>query len=345
MLSSLRAVWQPAMYHGHGKRRGFFEGWYFKFVDASEQHIAAIIPGVFLGKDRSTSHAFVQVLDGLSGSSTYHRYSLAQFAASDREFDVRVGPNHFRSDCLWLDLRQSPSFGGMRQSPSFGGVTEPDQSLHGELKFDGLVPWPVTLTSPGIMGPYAFVPFMECYHGVLSLDHAVRGSLVMDGEIVNFDGGRGYIEKDWGQAFPQAWIWGQSNHFEKSGTSITISVATIPWLGNSFRGFIIGLWHNRQLYRFTKYNGSKLTGLHLTDAQVILRAMNKTHRLEIEAARSEGGLLHAPYRIDMLQRVTESLTATIAVKLIEVQSEHVIFEGTGRHAGLEINGEIQQIVD
>ena len=167
----------------------------------------------------------------------------------------------------------------------------------------------------------------------------------MNGETVNFDGGRGYIEKDWGQAFPQAWIWGQSNHFEQPGTSITISVATIPWLGNSFRGFIVGLWHGRQLYRFTKYNGSKITSLRLTDTHVILHAVNRTHRLELEAARSEGGLLHAPYRSEMLQRVTESLTATIAVKLIELKSERVMFEGTGRHAGLEINGEIQQILD
>jgi len=315
------------MYHGHGKQSGFFEGWYFKFVDAAEQHVHAIIPGVFLGQDRSTSHAFVQVLDGLSGHSTYHRYPLDQFTASDREFDLHVGPNHFRVDAISID------------------IADPDRALRGELKFDGLTPWPVTLMSPGIMGPYAFAPFMECYHGVLGFDHAVRGSLIMNHEAVNFDGGRGYIEKDWGQAFPQAWIWGQSNHFERPGTSITISVATIPWLGNSFRGFILGLWHGRQLYRFTKYNGAKITGLRLTDAHVILHAVNHTHRLEIEAARSEGGLLHAPYRSEMLQRVTESLTATIAVKLFELQSERVVFEGLGRHAGLEINGEIQQIVD
>ena len=327
MLTNLRAIWQPAMYHGHGKHNGFFEGWYFKFVDAAEQHVQAIIPGVFLGKDRSASHAFVQVLDGLSGRSTYHRYPLDQFAASDREFDVRVGPNHFRLEAISIDL------------------ANPDRSLRGELSFDGLVPWPVTLTSPGIMGPYAFAPFMECYHGVLGFDHAVRGSLIMDGAAVNFDGGRGYIEKDWGQAFPQAWIWGQSNHFEPRGTSITISVATVPWLGHSFRGFIVGLWHNRQLYRFTKYNGSKIIRLNLTDTRVILHTINHTHRLEIEAARSEGGLLHAPYRSDMLQRVTESLTAVITVKLIELQGERVVFEGTGRHAGLEINGEIQQIVN
>jgi hypothetical protein len=327
LRAGLRAVWQPAMYHGHGRRRNFFEGWYFKFVDAAEQHVHAVIPGVFLGKDRSTSHAFVQVLDGLSGFSTFHRYPLDQFAASDRGFDLRVGLNHFRADGITLD------------------IAEPDRTLRGKLEFDGLIPWPVTLTSPGIMGPYAFAPFMECYHGVLGFDHAVRGSLSMNGETVTFDGGRGYIEKDWGQAFPQAWIWGQSNHFEQPATSITISVATIPWLGNSFRGFIIGLWHHRQLYRFAKYNGSKIISLRLTDTHVVLRVANKTHRLEVDAARSDGGLLHAPYRTDMLQRVTESLTATIAVKLIELKSERVVLDGTGRHAGLEINGEIQQIVD
>jgi hypothetical protein len=325
--AGLRAIWQPAMYHGHGRHSNFFEGWYFKFVDAAEEHVQAVIPGVFLGHDRATSHAFVQVLDGLSGRSTYHRHSLDRFAASDQEFDVRIGPNHFRVDGFSIDIADS------------------NRTLRGELTFDGIIPGPVAWTSPGIMGPYAFVPFMECYHGVLGFDHAVRGSLALDGEMVSFDNGRGYIEKDWGQAFPQAWIWGQSNHFGEPGTSITISVATIPWLGNSFRGFIIGLWHNRQLYRFTQYNGSQITRLRLTDTHVILRTVNRTHRLEIEATRSEGGLLHAPYRSDMLQRVTESLTAEIAVRLIELKSEVVVFEGRGRHAGLEINGAIQQIVD
>ncbi len=106
------------------------------------------------------------------------------------------------------------------------------------------------------MGPYSFAPFMECYHGVLSFDHDMNGTLIMNGESVNFDGGRGYIEKDWGRAFPRAWVWGQSNHFDHPGTSITISVATIPWLRTSFRGFIIGLWHDRKLYRFATYTGA-----------------------------------------------------------------------------------------
>ena len=64
-LARARATWRPAMYHGHGRRHGLFEGWYFKVVDAPERRVLAVIPGVFLGRDSSLSHCFVQVLDGI----------------------------------------------------------------------------------------------------------------------------------------------------------------------------------------------------------------------------------------------------------------------------------------
>jgi hypothetical protein len=328
LRARLRAIWRPAMYHGHGKSRDFFEGWYFKCVDATERHVHAIIPGVFLSKDKAKSHCFVQVLDGLTGRSTYHDYPLDAFHASDRAFDVRVGPNRFRTDTITLN------------------INTPERSLCGEMQFEGIMPWPVTFTSPGVMGPYAFAPFMECYHGVLSFDHVIHGTLRIDSERVPFDGGRGYIEKDWGQAFPQAWLWLQTNHFAQPGTCLTVSVATIPWLGSSFRGFIIGLWHSGRLYRFASYTGARVQMLRLTDTHAILHVADKHHRLEINASRSEGGLLHAPYRIEMLQRVTESLTASADVRLLSLgDTERVIYEGTGRHTGLEINGQLHQIFD
>ncbi|MFZ1239128.1 MAG: tocopherol cyclase family protein, partial [Anaerolineae bacterium] len=214
-------------------------------------------------------------------------------------------------------------------------------------------PWPVTLTSPGIMGPYTFAPFMECYHGVLSFDHSIAGSLSIDGAARDFTGGRGYIEKDWGQAFPKAWIWMQSNHFGEAavGACLTASVAIIPWLRGAFPGFIVGLRHGGQLYRFATYTGAVIERLDLADTHVTWHMTGRTgprhtpHRLEIVAWRAEGGLLHSPERAVMLQRVLESLTARIDVRLLALTGgqEGVIFERTGRHAGLEIVGPIQEI--
>jgi tocopherol cyclase len=328
-LARRRAIWRPDMYHGHGLSRNFFEGWYFKFVDPTEQHVWAVIPGVFLQWHGDEAYAFVQTLNGSTGETHFHRYPLADFHASGTEFDVRIGPNHFRADGFTLDVDRA----------------EQRLRLRGALRFDGVTPWPVTLTSPGIMNWYAFVPFMECYHGVVSLDHAVAGRLAIDGRDVDFSGGRGYIEKDWGQAFPKGWIWMQTNHFARPGTCLTASVARIPWLGTAFRGFIVGLWHAGQLHRFATYNGAQITALTLTDTHVHWTMQNERHTLALEAERSGGGLLHAPFRTAMVQRVLESLTATIAVRLCERTSGRVLFEDRGRHAGLEVGGEIAVVLD
>ncbi|MFZ2518126.1 MAG: hypothetical protein WA089_05455, partial [Anaerolineae bacterium] len=73
-MPDLRSIWRPALYHGRGKQPPFFEGWYFKLVDAGEQHRYAVIPGVFIGREPGASHAFVQTLDGATGRTAYHRY-------------------------------------------------------------------------------------------------------------------------------------------------------------------------------------------------------------------------------------------------------------------------------
>ena len=182
MRGFLRRTLHPERYHGHGRVRGpFFEGWYYKLVDARGEARFAIIPGIFLGDQRETDEAFVQVLDGQTGAARYFAYEVDAFQAAADRFDVRVGRSRFRHDRIELDLEDA------------------EGSVRGELRLGPARPWPVTLSSPGIMGWYAWVPRMECYHGVLSFDHEVQGTLHVDGEPHGFDGGRGYTEKDWGR--------------------------------------------------------------------------------------------------------------------------------------------------
>lgn len=325
-LYPIRSVLNPAWYHGHGKKPPFFEGWYFKLIDRSGAQRYAIIPGVFLSQN---PHAFIQVLNGRNGTATYHTFPLESFWASDREFAIHVGDSRFTAESISLNL------------------TRPEQRIRGKLHFSGLTPWPVTLTAPGIMGWYAWVPTMECYHGVLSLDHAISGALEIDGETVDFGGGRGYIEKDWGQSFPAAWIWMQSNHFAQPGTSLTASIAIIPWRRTSFRGFIVGFWHEGQLHRFATYNGAQVEKLAVTQETATWVLRNKTHRLAILAhlgKEEQFGLLKGPDTVEMGKRVAESLTAEVEVQLSQLTpgkertlKERVLFTGNGRYAGLEVH--------
>jgi hypothetical protein len=325
----LRGLLHPERYHGFGRDRGpFFEGWYYKLIDASARERYAVIPGIFRGERPGEDHAFVQVLDGMSGRSSYHRYPVEAFEADEHAFSVRVDRSRFDAHSISLAV---------------GG---PERSVQGELRFSGQCPWPVRLTSPGIMGWYAWVPLMECYHGVVSLDHSIHGTLHVDGRPVAFDDGRGYIEKDWGKAFPSAYVWLQTNHFDVPGTSVTASVAMIPWVRRRFRGFIAGLWHAGTLHRFATYTGARIETLRIDDAQVTWSIRDRTKRLELRASRATGGLLHSPVRTQMHKRVDETLRSRVETRLcaLEPRGERVIFEGVGESAGLEVHGDLDALL-
>ena len=116
------------------------------------------------------------------------------------------------------------------------------------------------------MGWYSYAPRMECYHGVVSMQHNTSGSLEVNGKALSFDGGKGYIEKDWGRSMPSDWIWIQSNHFEGDpGASFMLSLARIPWMGGFFPGFLSFFRTGDRLYRFATYKSSTVEQVRVND--------------------------------------------------------------------------------
>jgi hypothetical protein len=322
----VRNVLKPAGYHGAGRRSKYFEGWYVKLVDAQQQARLAVIPGVFLAPEADGPHeAFVQVLDGATGRSWYNPYPMSEFAAHSDTFAVQVGPNRFSTGGIVLDL--------------------PEVGLSGRVDFEQpLDPWPVSARSPGAMGWYAWMPFMECYHGVVSFGHGLSGSLRLEGDDLNFDGGRGYIEKDWGQAFPSGYVWMHSNHFADPTVSLMASVAIIPWLRGSFQGLLIGLKHQGTLYRFASYTGAKVRDLGIDDEHVRLSVRGRDgSELEIRATRPGGAFLHAPIRTEMHKRVEETLEAELRLTLRSASGQ-VLLEDVGTSAGLEVHGDTSRLI-
>lgn len=319
---SLRTILTPGVYHGLNKKPPFFEGWYYKMVSADESQKIAIIPGIIQGKD---AHAFIQVLDGVDGTTAYPEFPLSDFRADNDHFAVDIAGNLFNDSHLHLALKQ------------------PECQLIGDIQLGPLNPWPVTWLSPGIMGWYAWVPRIECYHGVLSFSHSLKGKLTFNDKVMDFSGGRGYIEKDWGKSFPAAWIWLQSNHFAGIDACITASVAIIPWLGHTFRGFIVGLWLDGKLHRFATYSGSRIESLEIHDDHVNWVLRNRQSRLFIKAYRVEGGFLRGPTRQDMGQRVLETLNAKVQLRLESLQGK-LLYEGTGTHTGLEVMGDLPRLL-
>jgi len=320
MPRSISTLLNPERFQGHGRNRSYFEGWYFKLVSTTGRSLA-IIPGIAFD-EHGNGHAFIQILDGNRHTSRYLKFPVESFRAATDRFLVTVGGSVFSDSAIVLNV----------------------DGMAGTVHLNGTVGWPKPWYSPGIMGPFSFIPFMECYHGIVSMDHRLDGTLKNGDETIDFSGGRGYVEKDWGRSFPSAYTWMQSNHFGETGISLKCSVAQIPWLGSSFTGFIAGLWLRGKLIRFTTYNRTNLIRCQISETAVNIILQQPRFRLEIDAHRSGATSLASPIRGAMEGRIQETMEATLEVRLISRSDGKTVFEGTGRNAGLEVAGEIGLII-
>ncbi|MBN1763426.1 MAG: hypothetical protein JW878_10210 [Methanomicrobia archaeon] len=328
VLANLRKIWNPELFQGKKTYKNYFEGWYFKLVDTAEAHILAVIPGISLGKDKENSHAFIQVFNGKTGDFEYFTFPVAAFIPSSRNFAVTIGKNQFSTASLTVDLDQS------------------GQSIRGELHFENVISYPKRFFAPGLMGWGSFVPFMQCKHGIVSMNHTLRGTLEIDGEQIAFDNGKGYIEKDWGHSFPSSYIWMQSNHFTDEGISFMLALARIPWLHTNFSGFAGLLRYNGRFYTFATYAGARITQFEKTERNLVRITLEDRHfKADIEAIQGRVWALKSPHEGTMTHNTFESLTSTINLKVYEKTSggNRLLFEDRGRNAGLEIMDDTDEL--
>lgn len=318
----IRKLRHPEIFQGNKQKKAYFEGWYFKMVSADHASVISVIPGVSISADGQEQHAFIQVIDGTTARTDYFSFPIEAFSYAREGFAVKIGNNYFSGDSLYIDIRhESASLKGIVQMSD--QVTLPGQKLF----------------NPGIMGWYRFVPFMECYHGVVSLDHGLTGYLEYNGKRNDFSGGNGYIEKDWGSSMPSAWIWMQSNHFPSKNTSFMLSVAHIPWIGRSFTGFLGFFLHNGQIRRFATYTKAKVTIESLDDHLAELVIEDKNYIYKISANNKDAGLLAAPVLGSMDRRISESINARISLRVQDRKTGNIIFDESTEVAGLELVGD------
>jgi len=301
---------RPERYHGKESSRPYFEGWYFK--QASNKGAVSVIAGVFRAKKKTDDTAFVQLLFG-SGKSYYFSYTYDKFSVQPDEFEVRIGENFFSMEKVVLCIEQ-------------GGA-----KVEGQISFSDIVPLRTNVLSPSIMGPFSYLPRMQCNHGVLSLTHRCNGTLSIGNDEFVFKDSLGYIEKDWGEAFPSRWVWMQCNDED---VSLMCSIATIPYGAVNFTGLICVLLVGTKQYRFASYNGARVVSIEKGEDTLAVALQRGKYRLDIKTTCTDFGKLVAPTKSGMDRQIDESLAATFYINLTRRGKK--VYSGTLENGGLEM---------
>lgn len=308
----------PMKFQGNKNKKKYFEGWYYKLVCKNKLNSIAFIPGLSLNKD--DSHAFIQVFitNHLSNDlqTTYIRYDLDEFIFDDSNNILSLGHCKFGLDDICID------------------ISTDDLKVNGQVKLSNRVDIQRNIFSPSIMGFFRYIPNMECYHGVVSMTHDLSGSLEVNQQKIDFNDGKGYIEKDWGTSFPNEYVWIQSNHFSDPDTSFMFSYATIPFLGLKFKGFIINLLIKNVEYRFATYNFSKVVSVDADSNKVTFVIKKGKYKLHVFAKNKETIHLASPNMGIMKDKIKEGLSGIVTITLYK--RGKLIYQDTGKQSGLEI---------
>lgn len=264
--------------------RDYFCGWYIKCQNGTRT--AALIPAYHITDGVKTCS--IQVITDDTSWNAVFPYS--EFRMS--ESGVEIAGNHFGRDGVSLDL------------------DTPQLRASGKLSFG-----PFSPIRYDIMGPFKYVPFMECRHSVFSMKHSVSGKLEINGVAYEFDDGICYIEGDRGCSFPKEYVWTQCCFPEGS---IMLSVADIPFCGLHFAGVISAIHHQGREYRLGTYLGARAVKIH--DGEVVIRQGRK--QLTVKRLEKCGHPLAAPVGGDMTRTIPcgSAFSAASALRLWQVFS-------------------------
>ncbi len=251
-------------------QKDYFKGWYFK-CSYNNQTIA-MIPAFHCSRGQKT--ASLQIIT----DNKSYCIQFPDLKYRNKPLYIQIGNCIFSEKGIKLDIKTNQLV------------------MQGILKFSEIFP-----IKYDIMGPFKFVPYMQCRHSVYSMKHQVDGKIAVNGQILSFPNGIGYIEGDCGTSFPKRYIWTQC-HFHNN--SLMLSVADIPMFGFHFTGIIGVVILNGKEYRIATYLGAKVNYISENTVTIQQGDFDLTAKLMKKNAHP----LSAPENGQMCRTIHESVS-------------------------------------
>ena len=275
--------------------RNYFCGWYFRCQ--SDLKTLAVIPSVHRTKE--SKYCAIQLI---TDSQSFHvPFPYSEFQKLGNQ--ICIAGNRFGKEGITPDIQT------------------PELRANGSVRFG-----PFTPIKYDIMGPFRYVPFMQCRHSVFSMRHSVDGELTVNGTPYVFQDAVGYIEGDRGYSFPSKYTWTQCSFPDGA---LMLSIAEIPFGGFHFTG-VIGIVHLRgKEYRLATYLGAKAVKINADE--IIVRQGNFT--LTVNPQKQSGHPLCAPVSGSMVRTIHEHPSCKVFYRfeeagtpLLELDAPNAAFE-------------------
>ena len=297
------------------KKRNCFEGWYYR--EQSKDLTIAFIPALHYDEEGHMTGSLQVVLPEKSWSISYDH--PVNMNLKDSLFVV-LGKNVFTEACIHLD------------------IDEPGLYIKGDIYFDRDYG-----TKFHVMGPLrlplislAASRLLPCGHHIWAMEQVLSGeleirafgcgSVMAGGRTVDFKGGKGYLECDYGKTFPTSYFWSHCNWFEEK--SLRITCAGVELSGERL-GCFACIDQNGYRLKLATYRGAKIE----TFSPEGFRIRQGKYLLEGWKMEGKPVPLRAPLGNAMSEATDQYLECTVRYRL--TRSDDVLFDEISQMAAYE----------
>ena len=302
------------------KNADYFERWGFNFIDEKQQH--NIWVRWSLQKTKTHQYAKSEIYTDVMQKISVN-YPVEEYSYSPNNNIVKLGTNVFTKDYIELDIKNDLV------------------QLQGTLEFKNKITLPSDFGKKSVMGPFNKVPFISIYYDIVSLSANLEGTLTYNKEAINFNRGKGFIEKAKGSKWPNIWVFSKCNHFRKdSKASIMLGIARMEVAFNYCTGFALAICANNRKYLLTSYNGAHVVKFYKDKNNIHLIVAYKNILVELNILGKENNpLARSDYH--GIKDIYESMNGVLELK-ISMQGQ-VIWSDEGQSASLEIAGNTSKL--
>lgn len=301
------------------KTKKGFMSWYYNFIDAQKENLLEIS----IGKTQE------------EGNSEYYLSIASNQKAFSKEIKLSGERVKWEKDGMHYD---SCSFD---QNGIALDLEDEAYHIKGSLSFTENRGTNRSKWQTGVMGPFKYWPFLNSYHDVTSLAHQLSGSITINNETIDFTGGKGYMEKEWGKQYPKIWVWAQCNHFKEHDIALMVGVARMPFLWEYYTSFSVPVYYKGSLEVFSNYNGGQIAKLYRYKGYIHLIITQKSKVLDLKIYGEDEAELVSSYNSHMIRDVYQCQMAKMEIKIM--QSNHIILEDVGYCCNIEIGGNTSKL--
>ncbi len=183
-MNKLFLIKNPELFQGEkylNTNKNYFEGWYFK--NTNKENTIAFIPGINITEN--DKKAFIQVIT--DEMSYFINYNINDFKYNITPFSIQIAQNFFSKEKVSINISDNTQ----------------NLEINGELIYLDNKNIKTNILNPNIMGPFSYVPFMECNHAILNMQNSIKGMININGQKMNFDNGIRLYRKRLGAFFSQ----------------------------------------------------------------------------------------------------------------------------------------------